>query len=354
MGNEVTTAPAGTVRRPTMRDVAAVAGVSLSTVSRAVRDDPKVDPDLARRVRDAIEVTGYRRDLTASTLRRADRASLSIGVVVEDVGNPFFAAVSRGVEEVLRGRGVLAFVGSSDRDPTREQGLTEAFLDRRVDGLVISPTGPDHGYLTRDRDAGVPLVFIDRPAAFLDADVVVSDNAGGAATGTDHLIGHGHRKIAFLGDRLDVFTAAERLAGYKDALQRRGLPYDDGLVVTGIRSSNESETSTVALFRSSDPPTALFTAQNEITVGAVRALRRLDLHRAVAVVGFDDLELADLVDPGLSVITQDPPELGRAAARLLFRRIDGDRSPYRRVEVPTRLIARGSGEITPSTRQRNA
>lgn len=335
----------GTARRPTMRQVAAVAGVSLSTVSRAVRDDPNVDPELVRRVQDAIAVTGYRRDLNASTLRRADRVSASIGVVIEDLGNPFFAAMSRGVEEVVRGRSVLMLAGSSDADPERERGLSEAFLDRRVDGLVVTPTGLDQSYLTRDRDAGVPIVFIDRPPSFIDADVVLSDNVGGSRGATEHLIAQGHRRIGFLGDRLEVFTAAERLRGYRDALATTGRSVDEALVRTGLRSSAESEFATMDFFRSADPPTALFTAQNEVAVGALRALRRLDLHRRVALISFDDLELADLIDPGLTVMAQDPAELGRAAARLLFQRMDGDETPYRRVELPTRLILRGSGEI---------
>src|SRR4051812_38350298 len=133
-------------RRPTMREVAAVAGVSLATVSRALNGDPKVAADLAARVQDAVAMLGYRRDLTATTLRRADRASASVGLVFDDIANPFHATLHRAIEDVARERGVLAFAGSSDEDAERERGLVQAFCSRRVDGLVIVPAGapPTH------------------------------------------------------------------------------------------------------------------------------------------------------------------------------------------------------------------
>src|SRR6478736_6160208 len=151
-----------------------------------------------------------RRDLTASTLRRADRQSASIGLIIEDVSNPFFSAVHRGVEDVARPHGVLTFVGSSDELPERERELAETFGARGVDGLVIVPCAPDQSYLMRDRDAGTALVFVDRPPRFMPGHAVVSDNVGGARRAVEHLVAAGHTRIAFLGDRLDVFTAQER------------------------------------------------------------------------------------------------------------------------------------------------
>ncbi|HEX6618043.1 MAG TPA: LacI family DNA-binding transcriptional regulator, partial [Solirubrobacteraceae bacterium] len=203
-----------------MKQVAALAGVSLATVSRVVNGGPSVRPDLAARVHEAVDLLGYRHNLTASTLRRADRLSASIGLIFEDVANPFFSAVHRGVEDVARERGVLTFAGSSDELPERERELAESFSARRVDGLIIAPASSDHSYLQRDRAAGVALVFVDRPASFVDADVVLTDNAGGARAAVTHLIEHGHRRIAFLGDRPELHTATARLRGYRDALAR--------------------------------------------------------------------------------------------------------------------------------------
>jgi LacI family transcriptional regulator len=333
-----------------MREVAAVAGVSLSTVSRALNDDPKVAPELAEKVRGAVTMLGYRRDVTATTLRRADRLSASIGLVFDDVANPFHATVHRGIEDVSRAHAVLAFAGSSDEDAGRERDLVQAFLSRRVDGLIIVPAGTDHSYLVRDRDAGVALVFVDRPPGYIDADVVLSDHAGGAREATAHLLAAGHRRIAYLGDRRRIHSAVERLRGHSEALAAAGVPYDPSLVRTELEDSAMAYRATEELLSGENAPTAVFAAQNLITIGAVGALRARGLQHAVALVGFDDLTLADVVDPGLTVVAQDAGGIGRAAAELLFERLNGGgEQPTRTVVVPTTLIARGSGELTPGT-----
>jgi LacI family transcriptional regulator len=335
-------------RRPTMKDVAAVAAVSVATVSRVVNGDGHVRPDLAARVHDAVELLGYRRDLRASTLRRADRLSGSIGLIIEDVSNPFFSALFRGVEDLARVHGVLAFVGSSDEDPSRERELAEAFAGRGVDGLVIVPCSGDQSYLLRERRTGTALVFADRPPRFIDADAVVADNVGGAKTAVEHLLRVGHRRIAFLGDRPSVFTAAERRRGYREALAGAGIAEAPGLERVGLVGSAAAEEATRELLLEPDPPTALFTAQNLITIGAVRVLRERGLRHAIALVGFDDVTLGDVIEPGLTVITQDPYALGRQAAELIFSRLDGLDGESRLVVIPTALVARGSGEIVPS------
>jgi LacI family transcriptional regulator len=327
-----------------MREVAAVAGVSLSTVSRVV-NGVEVAPDLARRVREAVALLGYRRDLTASTLRRADRLSATIGLLIEDVANPFFSALQRSVEDVAVTRNVLTFAGSSDEDPARERQLVEELLARGVDGLIVAPTGADQSYLARDRQAGVALVFVDRPPNFLDADVVVADNAGGAAAAVTHLIAHGHRRIAFLGDRPEIHTAVERLRGYRAALAEHGIAPDPALIHQGLVAPEQGRAAARALLDAPDPPTALFTSQNLITIGAVGVLHALGRQHAVALVGFDDIALAEVVDPPLTVVAQDAAGLGRVAAERLFARLDGDDGPSQRLELPTTLIQRGSGEV---------
>jgi LacI family transcriptional regulator len=339
----------GATRRPTMHDVAAVAGVSLSTVSRVVNGHGGVREDLAERVRAAVDMLGYRRDLTASTLRRADRVSASLGLVLGDVSNPFFAAIHRGVEEVARSRGVLTFVGSSDEDPERERELVHGFCGRGVDGLLIASVARDQNYLLRDLQAGTGVVFIDRPPEAIDADAVLIDNAAAAATAVDHLVESGHRRIAFLGDREQIFTARERRRGYREALARHLIPFDEALVCTGLESSEPAFRATRALLVLDDPPTALLTGQNLITGGAVHALRAEGRQQEVAVVGIDDLTLADALEPGVTVIAQDPIGVGRTAAELLFARLDGETGPPKQVLVPTKLIVRGSGEIAPAT-----
>jgi LacI family transcriptional regulator len=334
-------------RRATMKDVAGLARVSVATVSRVVNGEG-VRSDLAARVTDAIAVLGYRRDLTASTLRRTDRHSASIGVVIEDVSNPFFSAVHRGLEEVARSHGTLTFVGSSDDDPDRERELVEAFGARGVDGLVVVPCTTDQSYLQRERRTGTALVFVDRPPRFIDADAVVSDNAGGARTGVEHLIAGGHRRIAFLGDRPTIFTAQERLRGYRAALAAAGIAADPGLERLGLTESGAAAAAATELLLGPDAPSAIFAGQNLITVGVVRALRELGRQHQVAVVGFDDVVLGDMLEPGISVVMQDPYALGREAAELLFSQRDGYRGEGRHLELPTRLVPRGSGEIAPA------
>jgi LacI family transcriptional regulator len=328
-----------------MKDVAALAGVSLKTVSRVINTEPAVSDDRRSRVLAAIDRLDYRHNLTASSLRRSDGKSSTIGVLLEDVANPFSSALHREIEDVALKRGVLVLAGSSDENEAREHELIAAFTSRRVDGLIIVPTSHDHSYLLSERRAGTPMVFVDRPPAFLDADSVLTDNQAGARQGVAHLIAHGHRRIGYLGDLATITTAVDRHRGYAEELAAHGIEVDPELVRLGVQGIEKAEAATLELLSRPQPPTALFTSQNLLTMGACRALRRLDLHRRVALVGFDDVLLADLLEPGITVMAQDPATMGRRAAELLFRRLDGDAAPSVHLVVPTQLIARGSGEI---------
>lgn len=330
-----------------MRDVAALAGVSLKTVSRVINAEPGVSAALTSKVYAAIDRLDYRQDFAASALRRADRRTASVGMVLEDVSNPYSAAVHRAFENVAHDRGVLVLAGSSDEDEARERSLVAAFTTRRVDGLVMMPAGHDHSYLVAERRAGTAFVFIDRPPCFFDADSVMVDNADGARRGVSHLVEHGHQRIAFLGDLHTIATAEARAAGYTAALERAGLRFDPALVRTDLRSIDAAQAAIAALLTLPDPPTAVFAAQNLLTIAAVRELRRQQLHEHVAVVGFDDILLADLLQPAVTVIAQDPTAIGRRAAEILFARIDGDTTPSRHDVIATQLIVRGSGEIRP-------
>jgi LacI family transcriptional regulator len=330
-----------------MREVAALAKVSIKTVSRVVNGESGVSPALARRVIAATERLSYRHNLTASSLRRSDGRSATIGIVLEDVANPFSSALNRSIEDVAVKRGVLVLAGSSDEDGDRERKLVSAFASRRVDGLIIQPSSEDHSYLITERKAGTAIVFVDRPPAFFDADTVLTDNAAGVRRGVRHLVEHGHRRIAYLGDLHKIATAAERHRGYLEELADQKIKTEATLVRLDLRGIEKAEAAVIELLRLPNPPTALLTGQNLITIGAFRALRRLDLHRRIALIGFDDILLADLLEPGITVIAQDPAAIGRTAAEMLFRRLDGDRSPSEHRIVLTRMITRGSGEIPP-------
>jgi LacI family transcriptional regulator len=330
-----------------MVDVAALAGVALKTVSRVVNSEPGVSPELEDRVRRAIEQLNYRRDANAATLRRLGRKTQTIGLVLEDVSNPFSSALHRAVEDAARERGVLVFAGSCDEDPDRERELIGSLRDRRVDGIIVVPASHDHSYLHDERRTGTALVFVDRPATHLDADSVVSDNLGGAHQAVEHLIEHGHRRIGFLGDLLSISTAEERLRGYMQALEAAGVGVDHDVIRTELRDPDAAAMAIDEMLASREPPTAFFTGQNLLTIGGVRALHERGREREIALIGFDDISLADMLNPAVSVVAQNPQAIGRAAADQLFRRLDGDTAPAVHQTIPARLIARGSGEIPP-------
>jgi LacI family transcriptional regulator len=334
--------------RPTMRDVAALAGVSLKTVSRVINAEPAVSEEVRARVGRAILQLDYRPNLTASNLRRSGGKTATIGLVVEDLANPYSAAIIRAVEDTARPRGVTVVAGSIDEDPDRETALVDEFIARRVDGLIVVPAADDQSYLAAERRSGLPMVFVDRPPRNLETDTVVAANRAGATIGVEHLLGQGHRRIAFVGDLPSIWTAAERYAGYEDALVRAGIAVDDQLIRRAVRGTDAAILAVTELLATPEPPTAVFAAQNVLSIGAFAALRRLGRRADVALVGFDDFPLADLLDPGVTVVAQDPLAIGRLAAEILFRRLDGDRAPSATHVVPTRLIERGSGEIAPA------
>lgn len=330
-----------------MRDVAVRAEVSFKTVSRVVNDEGGVSPVLEQRVRRAIADLDFRPNAGARTLRRSDRRTASIGLLLEDVANPFSAAVQRAVENEAVPRGVVVFSASLDEDPARERALATEFGARHVDGLLLAPAGVDQSYLAAELRTGTAIVCVDREARNLAVDSVLSTNAIGAAEAVRHLAAAGHRRIAFVGDRRAIVTAQHRFDGYRDALAGLGLPLDPALVVHDVRTVADADGMVTTLLGRPGPPTALFTAQNLVTIGAVRALRRLGLEHVVALAGFDDFMLADLLSPGVTVVAQDPVTIGRIAAGLLFARIDGEQRPPEVRLVPTTLVRRGSGEIPP-------
>src|SRR5207247_9411376 len=274
-----------TKRRPTMVHVAALAGVALKTVSRVVNSEPGVSPVLEAKVKRAIEQLNYQRDANAATLRRLGRKTQTIGLVLEDVANPFSSALHRAGGDAARERGVLVFAGSCDEDPDRERELIGSFRERRVDGIIVVPASHDHTYLHEERRTGTALVFVDRPASHLDADSVVSDNLGGATQGVEHLLAHGHRRIGFLGDLLSISTAEQRLRGYTQALEAAGVSADDTVIRTELRDPNAAARAVDEMLALRDPPTALFTGQNLLTIGGVRTLREIRRQRQIATLG---------------------------------------------------------------------
>ena len=330
-----------------MRHVAALAGVGIKTVSRVINGEPNVSDATIARVRSAAEQLNYQPDLHAGNLRRTDRKTQTVGLLVGSVANPFSGAIHRAVEDAAAERGVAVFASSLDDDPDRERGIVEAFLRRRVDGLILTTVNKNQGYLQHELDQGTPMVFVDREPVGVDADAIVSDNVDGAATATRHLMDHGHRRIAYLGDRTDIQTAAWRKRGFLSEFGKAGIPTSDVPLLDDLHDEESARLAVARLLESDNPPTAIFSSQNLVTIGVVRALREHGLSRQIALVGFDDIVLADLLEPAITVIAQKPQRIGALAAERLFARLDGDSDRARAWIVPTELIVRGSGEIRP-------
>jgi LacI family transcriptional regulator len=320
-GGTVTGDAGRAVGRPTMKDVASRAGVALKTVSRVVNGEPGVTPETAKRVHDAIEDLGFRRNESARLLRTGHTATL--GFITDTWADPDHAAVYQGLENIALEHGYLLYSGSTESDSDREERLALAMCARRVDGLIIIPTPGSHDYLVSEIEAGVATVFVLHPPELVTADVVLPDERGGARAAIAHLVDLGHRKIGFLGGPAGHRSRTLR-AGYLEAMTAAGLTVDPAWPILDAEGLPHAEV------------TAVFCADQEHTQAAIRAART----RSMAIVGFGDFEFADLVSPPVTVVRYDPVLIGRTAGELLIRRLAGDRSPPRRVEVPVNLIAR--------------
>ncbi|MBD8078694.1 LacI family DNA-binding transcriptional regulator [Cellulosimicrobium arenosum] len=333
-------------RRPTLAAVAELAGVSLKTASRVLNDEPNVATATRERVRASAQQLGFRRNAVAADLARGGSSRL-VGFVTGDLANPFYSALASGIERELRRHELQLITTSSDEEPDRERSVTEALVERRVGALVVTPTSTDHASLQTEIDSDLPVVFVDRPAQGVEADTVVLDNRGGVRDAVTHLLAHGHRRIALVGDVSRLWTFQERRDEFVATLRDAGIEDPSRYVRDGAHDDTLAHAFVTDLLALPEPPTAVLTANNKITVGALHALRDRASARPdaspVALVGFDDFALADLLD--VTVVGYDAVEMGRQAASLaVSRREDPDLAP-RMVVVPTRLVVRGTGEI---------
>jgi LacI family transcriptional regulator len=331
--------------RPTMKDIADRVGVSIKSVSRVLNGEGGVSPATAQRILDIASEVGFRRNDLARDLRRGHRTG-TIGLALRRSSTRFYDDLIRGVEEIAEERGALVLTAGS-RSAERERETLLALSSRRVDGLLVEPNGPDHSFLSAEQAMGTPVVFVDRPPSRLTADTILSDDFAGGRAATAHLVAHGHRRIGVIGALPDLHTVRERLRGHEAALAEAGIAPDERLVRLNRETADQAHAAAAELLAAVDPPTALFTLNNVCTIGAARALREAGRESRVALIGFDDFDLADLLTPPVTVVAHDVTEMGRQAARLLFARIDGYAEPPQRIVLPVELIARGSGEIEP-------
>ncbi len=335
-------------RRPTLDAVARAAGVSLKTASRVLNDEPNVAPETRAKVVAAAETLGFRRNAVAADLARGGTSRL-VGFVTGDLANPFYSALAAGIERELSRHGRQLITASSDEDPERERSLTDALIERRVGALIITPTASDHSALRTEVAAGLPVVFIDRPAQGVDADTVVIDNRGGVRQAVRHLLAAGHRRIALLGDVAQLWTFRERAAAFVEVLEEAGIRDPARYVVAGAHETADAREALTDLLNRPDPPTAVLASNNKITVGALQVMadRRAAGLPELALVGFDDFAPAELLH--VTVVNYDMVGMGRRAAELAISRekSQAELAP-RLVVVPTELVVRGSGEVPPA------
>jgi LacI family transcriptional regulator len=334
-----TTTEQGSASRPTLVQVARLAGVSLKTASRVLNDEPYVSAATAAKVQAAAEELGFRLNVIARELRAGARSSI-VGLIISDLANPFYARIARGAERVLRANDLQLICASSDEDPVLERQLTAELLERRVSALLLTTCVDDHHYLEVERRLGIPIAFLDRPPAGIDADTISLDNAEGARQAAEHLIQHGHRRIGLVGDLSRLATHRERIAGFAKAMADAGIDGWQRFVRADSHDSEAAERATRELMALPQPPTGLFTTNNRITAGALRALRQLP--SPPALIGFDDFDLAELL--GVSVISHSPERMGELAVELVLERLAGAERPASHHRLPIRLIERGSGE----------
>ena len=346
MLRSVTTSPRAADRRPTMRDVAREAGVALRTVSRVVNAEPNVNPELVARVTAVIARLGYRPDERARQLRLG--SSRTFGAAMRYTGGIW----EHTAEHTARTAGFMTLAASTEDDPTLYAQVIESLCQRRVDGLMVEPIGAATPYLVAEVEAGLPVVAVDRPLEDVEADSVVSDNAGGIEMAVRHLLDRGHRRIAYLGDSERIYTGRLRAEAFRTTVSAAGIPEAELMVITGEAGPGLVADALERMARHPGGVTALVTGNNLISWQVLRQMGPAlgDL----AVIGFDELENAELLAHPVTTIDQDLEGIGATAVKLLLERLAEPERPRQHIVLPVRMTVRSSSEVPPPPARRQA
>ncbi len=330
---------------PTIKQVAILARVSIKTVSRVINGEEYVHDDTRRRVTRAIRRLNYRPNALARSL--VTRRSRSIGLVIADIVNPFFPPLVRAVEDAAAARGYNVILCDTDEDATRERAVISVLLEKQVDGLILCASRVPSGYLKGLAGEGVPLVLVNRVLAHPRAAAVVVDGAEGGRRATTHMLDLGHRRIAYLAGPAGSFSHRSRLRGYREALATRKIVFDPSLVAGGIASIAAGRQAMAALLDLKRPPSAVFAFDDLMAIGAIEEVHRRGCRvpEDVAIVGFDDIDLAAFVDPPLTTVAQPKAEMGRLAALRLLEMVENSSPPRARTMTltPELVIRRSCG-----------
>lgn len=329
------------MKRPTLNDVAAEAGVSGKSVSRVINGAANISPGLRRRVEAAVEKLNYVPNTLARTLKVG--TGDTVGVVIDTISDPFFAALTSAVEAAALEAGLGTVFGSTGFDPERERQQVERMAMQQVRALILAPVPRSHDYLRR-YVAGRPVVMIDRAADAGSYDTVRVDDRGAARAAIEHLLRHGHRRIGFVGVDEAFSTTRDRLAGYREALSGQGIAPDADLCCAEPATEAEAVPVLDRLLARPDPPTAVFTATPRSGSRMAHALHTTD-RAGLAFVSFGDFPLSQSLRPPVTYVDHDPRAVGRAAMRRVLERLGGEPGPGRDIVVATELVPRGSGEL---------
>ncbi|WP_433285984.1 LacI family DNA-binding transcriptional regulator [Pseudonocardia sp. CA-142604] len=324
----------------TIRDVAALAGVSLGTVSRVLAGSPATSAESRQRVAAAVAQLGYLPNARAGSLRRAKTDV--VGILISDVRNPFFAELAHAAEQEALRRGYVVMLANADEDAAQEQLYLRTFSAQRVDGVLMAPQSKDRVHLDRLIGTGLPVVFVDRVLPGLDVPSVTSDNVGGMRSALEYLVARGHRRIGYVGGPAPVSTAIDRLDAFVHLRAELGLPDDESLVQEGDFRAESGAAAVDRMLASGSAPTAVLAADGLMALGALAALRRHGVRDKIELMSFDDLAWFEELTPPVSAIANDATAMGREGMAALLDAVEGGRPVS--VTVPTRLVdRRGAG-----------
>lgn len=324
----------------TIKDVAALAGVSFTTVSHVLNNTRPVSAEARARVLAAVDEIGYLPSAVARSLRKSE--TRIVGVLVPNVENPFFAELVCGVEECCRQAGYSVFLCNSDNNPKHQQQYMRTLLEKRIDGLLLSSAGDSEALAGLFRHASVPAVTVDRLVPGARADRVAVDNEAGAYEAVRHLLSLGHVRIGCVSGPGEFEVARERVAGWRRALAGQGITAPEAWLVESDFSSAGGYEAAKGLLQRRPELSALFVSNDLMAMGALRAAAELKLAvpEQLSIVGFDAIELGAYVYPALTTVGVSIKELGREAGRALISRIEQPQAPLRDLRMQPRLVLR--------------
>lgn len=330
----------------TIKDIAKKAGVSYATVSRALTNRPEVNEKTRRDIQKLAEEMGYKPNALARGL--VTRESKTLGLIIPDITNPFFPEVARGVEEAASRSGYNVFLCNTNWDAEKERTYIEVLEEKRVDGLIVASVTDDAKTLEGFTRGGAPLVLVNRVLKDIDTHYVVIDNLKGGYMVVEHLLGLGHKRIAFIGGLRHVEATRERLQGYMLALSSGGIPVDDKLVYSGAFKKESGYQNAMKLLEVDQPPTAIFAANDILALGVIQAVQEagLKVPDDIAVVGFDDIAFASYAEVSLTTIAQPKYIMGEMAAKILMEDIkEGAVREKKHIVLQPSLVVRKSSGL---------